>query len=69
MPHERSRQRYHARWRQALLDTVYLLSGFVLATTWWTILVVLLSTGLGASITLIGIPVLVASLYIWIWMA
>ena len=53
----------------ALRDTAYILSGFVLATIWWSLLITLLATGLGMLITLVGLPILAATLYIWIWIA
>ena len=58
------RGRFHRGWAQALRDTVYLLSGFVLATAWWTLLVTLLAVGLGLLVTLVGIPILVGTLYL-----
>jgi signal transduction histidine kinase len=63
------RRRFHRGFAQALRDTVYILSGFVLATVWWSLLVTLLATGLGLLVTLVGLPILAASLYIWIWIA
>ena len=63
------RGRFHRGWGQALRDTVYILSGFVLATVWWSLLVTLLALGLGLLVTLIGVPILVATLYIWIGIA
>jgi len=67
--HADRRRRFHRGWGQAFRDTVYILSGFVLAIVWWSLLVTLLATGLGLLVTLIGIPILVASLYLWIWIA
>lgn len=58
------RGRFHRGWAQALRDTVYILSGFVLATAWWSLLVTLLALGLGLLVTLVGIPILVATLYL-----
>lgn len=63
------RRRFHRGFAQALRDTVYILSGFVLATIWWSLLVTLLATGLGLLVTLVGLPILAATLYIWIWIA
>ncbi len=63
------RRRFHRGFAQALRDTVYILSGFVLATVWWSLLVTLLATGLGLLVTLVGLPILAATLYIWIWIA
>jgi signal transduction histidine kinase len=63
------RGRFHRGWGQALRDTVYILSGFVLATLWWSLLASLLATGLGLLITLVGLPILVATMYLWIGIA
>ena len=63
------RRRFHRGFAQALRDTVYILSGFVLATIWWSLLVTLLATGLGLLVTLVGLPILAATLYVWIWIA
>jgi signal transduction histidine kinase len=63
------RGRFHRGWAQALRDTVYILSGFVLATAWWSLLVTLLAVGLGLLVTLVGLPILAATLFIWIWIA
>ncbi len=65
---DRSR-RFHRGWGQALRDTVYILSGFALATLWWSLLVTLLATGLGMAVTLVGLPILAASMFAWIWIA
>ena len=50
-------------------DTVYILSGFVLATAWWSLLVTLLALGLGLLVTLVGLPILAATMYLWIGIA
>ena len=63
------RGRFHRGWAQALRDTVYILSGFVLATAWWSLLVSLLALGLGLLVTLVGIPILVATMYLWMGIA
>ncbi len=68
-PRAGHRGRFHRGWAQALRDTVYILSGFVLATAWWSLLVTLLAVGLGLLVTLVGIPILVATLYIWMGIA
>jgi signal transduction histidine kinase len=52
-----------------LRRALYLLLSFALGTTWFVVLVVGLSTGLSLAITLIGIPILVAMLWIVRWMA
>ena len=56
---------YHRGWRQALVDTVYIVTGFVLAVMWWALLVSLLSAGMGAAVTLVGLPILAVTLYLW----
>ena len=63
------RRRFHRGSAQALRDTVYILSGFVLATVWWSLLVTLLALGLGLLVTLIGLPILAATLFLWIGIA
>ena len=67
--HAGRRRRFHRGWGQALRDTVYILSGFVLATAWWSLLVTLLAVGLGLLVTLVGLPILAATLFVWIWIA
>jgi signal transduction histidine kinase len=47
----------------------YLLLAGVLGTIEFTFLVTALSTGVGLAVTLIGIPILVASVYAWGWLA
>jgi signal transduction histidine kinase len=59
------RGRFHRGWRQALADTAYVLTGFALATAWWVLLVTLLSVGLGMAVTLVGLPILAATMVIW----
>jgi signal transduction histidine kinase len=66
---ENRRLRFHRGWGQALRDTVYILSGFILATVWWSLLVTLLALGFGLLVTLIGLPILAATLYLWIGIA
>ena len=65
----RDHKRFYRGWAQALRDTVYILSGFVLATAWWSLLVTLLAVGLSVLVTLVGIPILAATLVIWVWIA
>jgi signal transduction histidine kinase len=65
----RGRRRFHRGWGQALRDTVYILSGLVFATLWWSLLVTLLATGLALLITLIGIPILAVTLVVWVAIA
>jgi signal transduction histidine kinase len=47
----------------------YLLVAGVLGTIEFTFLVTALSTGVGLAVTLIGIPILIASVYAWGWLA
>jgi len=65
----RGRHRFHRGWHQALLDTVYIVSGFALSIAWWCLLVTLIATGLGLAITLVGIPILAATVYLWVALA
>jgi signal transduction histidine kinase len=65
----RGRHRFHRGWRQALLDTVYIATGFALSIAWWTLLVVLIATGIGLAVTLVGIPILAATIYLWVALA
>lgn len=62
-----SSQRRRLSWsvRQALVDTLYLVSGFALATGWWVLLVSLIATGTGTVVTLVGLPILAGTLYLW----
>jgi len=59
------RRGWHRGWRQALVDTVYLVTGFALAVTWFALLVSLISAGAGSVVTLVGIPILAATMYLW----
>jgi len=56
---------WHRGWRQALVDTLYIVTGFALAVTWFALLVSLISAGTGSVVTLVGIPILAATLYLW----
>jgi hypothetical protein len=49
--------------RQLGIDTGYLLLGFPLAIIAYTVVLTLFSSGTGMLVTVVGIPVLVASLY------
>ena len=40
-----------------------------LGIAWFTFLVTAISVGLGTAITLIGIPILVGTLFAWRWLA
>ncbi len=52
------------------LAFVYTLAvAFALGVTWFTVLVTLIAVGTGLTITLVGIPILVFTLYAWGWMA
>ena len=64
-----TRRRFHRGWGQALRDTAYIVSGFVLATLWWSLLVTLLALGLGLLITLVGLPILAVTLVLWVAIA
>jgi signal transduction histidine kinase len=59
------RGRFHRGWRQALVDTAYILTGFALATAWWIVLVTLIATGAGMAITLVGLPILALTMFLW----
>jgi hypothetical protein len=64
-----------ARLQRELLDPRtygrigYLLIAGVLGTIEFAILVTAISLGVGLAVTLIGIPILIASVYAWGWMA
>jgi signal transduction histidine kinase len=47
----------------------YLFVAGVFGVIWFTFLVTALSTGVGLAVTLIGIPILIASVYAWGWLA
>jgi signal transduction histidine kinase len=47
----------------------YLLLALPLGIAWFTILVTAISLGLGMAITLVGIPILIGTLYAWRWFA
>ena len=47
----------------------YLLIALPLGIAWFTFLVTAISVGLGTAITLIGIPILVGTLFAWRWLA
>ena len=57
--------RFHRGWRRALVDTAYILTGFALSLAWWVLLVTLIATGAGMVVTLVGIPILTATMYLW----
>jgi signal transduction histidine kinase len=63
------RGRFHRGWRQALVDTAYILTGFALAIAWWVALVTLLATGAGMAVTLVGLPILAVTVVLWTLMA
>ena len=63
--HWLDRGRFYRRWRQALRDTAYILTGFGLAIVWWVLLVTLISLGTGTVVTLVGLPILAATMYLW----
>ena len=47
----------------------YLLLAGVLGTVWFVFLVTVLSLGVGLAVTLVGIPILIGSVYAWGWLA
>lgn len=47
------------------LAFVFMLLSFVLGVFWFVVLLTLISTGLGLSITFVGVPMLVATLFLW----
>jgi signal transduction histidine kinase len=53
--------------RRTYLTTLYLLLGLPLGVFWFTVLVTFASVGLGMLITLVGIPILVATLLLARW--
>ncbi len=61
----RGRGRFNRGWRHALADTAYILTGFALATAWFVLLVTLIAAGTGMVVTLVGLPVLAATMYLW----
>ncbi len=51
--------------REAWLALVFMLLSFALGIFWFVVLVSLLATGIGLAITLIGLPLLIATLVLW----
>src|SRR4051794_27864715 len=47
----------------------YLLIALPMASLYFSVLVTGLSTGAGLAVTLVGIPILVATMYVWRWLA
>src|SRR3954447_3860829 len=47
----------------------YIVVALPLATLYFSVLVTGLSAGVGAAVTLLGIPVLIATMFAWRWMA
>ncbi len=47
------------------LALIFMLLSFVLGVFWFTVLVTLLSTGVGLAITLVGLPILAGTLLFW----
>jgi signal transduction histidine kinase len=64
-----------ARLNRDLVDPLtytriaYLLLAGVFGTVWFVFLVTALSVGVGLAVTLVGIPILIASVYAWGWIA
>ncbi len=57
-------------WRgQSYLNLLYLLAAFPLGLLYFILLVTLISTSLSTVVVLIGIPLLLATLYIWLGLA
>jgi signal transduction histidine kinase len=57
-------------WRgQSYLNLLYLLAAFPLGLTYFILLITLISTGLSTIVAIIGIPVLLATLYVWLGLA
>ncbi len=57
-------------WRgQSYLNLLYLLAAFPLGLIYFILLVTLISTSLSTVVVLIGIPLLLATLYIWLGLA
>ena len=48
------------------LALAFMLSSFVLGVFWFVVLVTLLSTGVGMAVTLVGIPILLVTFYLWV---
>lgn len=71
----RPAQRQPGWWKHALLRrafssepwraSLFLLTSFVVAVFWFVVLVTLIATGTSTVVTLVGIPILIASVYIW----
>lgn len=56
-------------WKQIGKNLAYILPGYFISTLSFTLFVAMLSTGFGSIITLIGIPILFATLYVAKWVA
>ena len=57
-------------WRgQSYLNLLYLLAAFPLGLIYFILLVTLISTSLSTIVVIIGIPLLLATLYIWLGLA
>ncbi|HEX3272727.1 MAG TPA: sensor domain-containing protein, partial [Ktedonobacterales bacterium] len=57
-------------WRgQSYLNLLYLLAAFPLGLIYFILLITLISTSLSTIVALIGIPLLLATLYIWLGLA
>lgn len=68
--HRQQRDGFHHRLRFLLTSepwraSLFLLSSFVVGLFWFVVLVTLISVGASLVVTLIGIPILLASLYVW----
>ena len=49
------------------LALVFMFASFALGVAWFTVLVTLISTGFGMAITLVGIPILIGTLFLWMY--
>jgi two-component system, OmpR family, phosphate regulon sensor histidine kinase PhoR len=57
-------------WRgQSYLNLLYLLAAFPLGLIYFILLITLISTGLSTIVAVIGIPLLLATLYVWLGLA
>ena len=53
--------------REPWLAMLFMLVSFPLGLFWFVVLVTLLSTGIGTVVTLVGIPILIGSLFLWMY--
>jgi signal transduction histidine kinase len=48
------------------LALLFMLTSFVMGVFWFVVLVTLLATGVGMAVTLVGIPILLVTFYLWV---